>query len=66
MKDKEAKFEVINCQSFKGYVLHIGQLEEGQLSVGDEVIVTYDPVSILFWQGARAKFITGPPTTNKE
>jgi alanyl-tRNA synthetase len=52
MKDKEAKFEVINCQSFKGYVLHIGQLEEGHLSVGDEVIVTYDPVSVLFWQGA--------------
>ncbi|CAG8684656.1 11044_t:CDS:2, partial [Acaulospora colombiana] len=24
MKDREAKFEVINCQSFKGYVLHIG------------------------------------------
>jgi len=45
MKDKEAKFEVVNCQSFKGYVVHIGQLEEGQLTVGDEVIVTYDPVS---------------------
>lgn len=43
MKDREAKFEVVNCQSFKGYVLHIGQVEEGQLDVGDEVIVTYDP-----------------------
>lgn len=30
--DAEAKFEVTNCQGFKGYVLHIGNLEEGQLS----------------------------------
>ncbi|PVF97475.1 hypothetical protein CPB86DRAFT_807243 [Serendipita vermifera] len=42
MKDREAKFEVINCQSFKGYVLHIGQLDEGELHVGDEIIVSYD------------------------
>lgn len=44
VKDREAKFEVIDCQSFKGYVLHIGHLEEGQIDVGDVVIATYDPV----------------------
>jgi len=53
MKDKEAKFEVVNCQTFKGYVLHIGKVEEGELNVGDEVIVTYDPVSGLFQQGYK-------------
>jgi alanyl-tRNA synthetase len=44
VKDKEAKFEVIDCQSFKGYVLHIGHMEEGQMDIGDNVIATYDPV----------------------
>jgi alanyl-tRNA synthetase len=44
MKDREAKFEVIDCQSFKGYVLHIGQLDEGELHVGDEIIASYDAV----------------------
>ncbi|KAG8767542.1 Alanine--tRNA ligase, partial [Serendipita sp. 397] len=43
VKDGEAKFEVTNCQSFKGYVVHIGHLEEGELNVGDEVIATFDP-----------------------
>jgi alanyl-tRNA synthetase len=41
-KEGDAKFEVIDCQSFKGYVVHIGVLEEGQIIVGDAVIATYD------------------------
>ncbi|KAI5118930.1 hypothetical protein M0805_003754 [Coniferiporia weirii] len=40
--DGVAEFEVTNVQSFNGYVLHIGNLKYGQLSVGDEVTATYD------------------------
>ncbi|KAG8809492.1 Alanine--tRNA ligase, partial [Serendipita sp. 399] len=43
VKDGEAKFEVVNCQSYKGYVVHIGHLEEGEFNVGDDVIATFDP-----------------------
>ncbi len=41
-----ADFEVTNVQVFNGYVLHIGQLKYGQLSVGDNVISSYDEVSL--------------------
>ncbi|KAI0313011.1 tRNA synthetases class II (A)-domain-containing protein [Amylostereum chailletii] len=40
--DGVADFEVTNVQVFNGYVLHIGHLKYGQLSVGDEVISSYD------------------------
>ncbi|WVR09077.1 alanine-tRNA ligase [Kwoniella sp. DSM 27419] len=40
--DGKAEFKVGDCQVFNGYVLHIGQIEEGELKVGDEVICTYD------------------------
>ncbi|KAJ9127922.1 hypothetical protein QFC24_000207 [Naganishia onofrii] len=40
--DGEADFEVTDVQVYNGYVLHIGQLKEGELKVGDEVICTYD------------------------
>ncbi|KAJ9125168.1 hypothetical protein QFC22_000122 [Naganishia vaughanmartiniae] len=40
--DGEADFEVTDVQVYNGYVLHIGQLREGELKVGDEVICTYD------------------------
>ena len=40
--DGAADFEVTNVQSFNGYVLHIGHLKEGQLSVGDKVVSQYD------------------------
>jgi alanyl-tRNA synthetase len=43
--DGEADFEVTDVQVYNGYVLHIGQLKEGELKVGDEVICTYDEVS---------------------
>lgn len=43
--DGEADFEVTDVQVYNGYVLHIGQLKEGQLKVGDEVTCTYDEVS---------------------
>ncbi|KAH9171968.1 tRNA synthetases class II (A)-domain-containing protein [Lactarius sanguifluus] len=40
--DGVADFEVTNVQVFNGYVLHIGQLKYGQLSVGDAVVSSYD------------------------
>ncbi|KAH9022566.1 tRNA synthetases class II (A)-domain-containing protein [Lactarius pseudohatsudake] len=40
--DGVADFEVTNVQVFNGYVLHIGQLKYGQLSVGDTVVSSYD------------------------
>ncbi|EJD02604.1 uncharacterized protein FOMMEDRAFT_167809 [Fomitiporia mediterranea MF3/22] len=40
--DGVAEFEVTNVQSYSGYVLHTGILKYGRLSVGDEVIATYD------------------------
>ncbi|WVQ81256.1 alanine-tRNA ligase [Cryptococcus sp. DSM 104549] len=40
--DGKAEFKVEDVQVFNGYVLHIGQLEEGEIKVGDEVICTYD------------------------
>ena len=43
--DGVADFEVTNVQVFNGYVLHIGQLKYGQLSVGDTVVSSYDEVS---------------------
>ena len=42
--DGVAEFEVSNVQSFSGYVLHIGDLKYGQLSVNDEVVASYDEV----------------------
>jgi alanyl-tRNA synthetase len=43
--DGEADFEVTDVQVYNGYVLHIGNMKEGQLKVGDEVTCTYDEVS---------------------
>ena len=43
--DGDADFEVTNVQVFNGYVLHIGRLKYGQLSVGDSVVSSYDEVS---------------------
>ncbi len=43
--DGVAEFEVSDVQVFNGYVLHIGQLKYGSLSVGDEVVSSYDEVS---------------------
>ncbi|KAK4685281.1 alanyl-tRNA synthetase, partial [Tremellales sp. Uapishka_1] len=40
--DGNAEFRVEDVQVSNGYVLHIGQLEEGELKVGDEIIATYD------------------------
>lgn len=49
VKGREAKFEVIDCQSFKGYIVHIGHLDDGQINVGDAAIATYDQVFFFFW-----------------
>ena len=43
--DGVADFEVTNVQVFNGYVLHIGHLKYGKLSVGDSVVSSYDEVS---------------------
>lgn len=40
--DGVAEFEVSDVQVYNGYVLHIGQLKYGTLSVGDEVVSVYD------------------------
>jgi alanyl-tRNA synthetase len=45
--DGVADFEVEDVQVFSGYVLHIGRLKYGQLSVGDEVVSSYDEVRLM-------------------
>ncbi|KAL5615450.1 hypothetical protein BROUX41_005495 [Berkeleyomyces rouxiae] len=40
--DGVATFKVLDVQSFGGYILHNGYLEEGVLSTDDEVICEYD------------------------
>lgn len=42
--DGAADFEVTNVQIFNGYVLHIGHLKYGKLSVGEKVVASYDEV----------------------
>jgi len=43
--DGKAEFKVEDVQIYNGYVLHIGQMEDGEIKVGDEVVCTYDEVS---------------------
>lgn len=45
--DGFADFEVSNVQVYNGYVLHIGYLKYGNLSVGDKVVASYDEVNII-------------------
>ncbi len=45
--DGAADFEVSDVQVYSGYVLHTGRLKYGELSVGDEVISSYDEVRIF-------------------
>lgn len=40
--DGKAEFVVEDAQVFSGYVLHIGHLKYGELSVNDEVVVSHD------------------------
>lgn len=40
--DDVAEFEVTDVQVYNGYVLHTGSLKYGTLSVGDEVVSSYD------------------------
>ncbi|TPX48536.1 alanine---tRNA ligase [Synchytrium endobioticum] len=44
MIDDNAEFAVEDCQIFGGYVLHIGYLKYGNLSVGDEIVASYDEI----------------------
>lgn len=49
--DGVAEFEVTDVQVYNGYVLHIGQLKYGALSVGDEVVSSYDEVRDIVHAG---------------
>ncbi|KAL1405999.1 Alanine--tRNA ligase [Vanrija albida] len=40
--DGQAEFKVEDVQVFNGYVLHVGQLAEGEFKVDDAVIASYD------------------------
>lgn len=40
--DGQMEFKVDNVQVYAGYVLHTGELQEGELKVGDSVIAGYD------------------------
>ncbi|KAJ6593748.1 tRNA synthetases class II (A)-domain-containing protein [Mycena capillaripes] len=40
--DGVADFEVTNVQIYNGYVLHVGHLKYGHLSIGSEVVSSYD------------------------
>ncbi|KAI0749326.1 tRNA synthetases class II (A)-domain-containing protein [Daedaleopsis nitida] len=40
--DGVAEFEVTNVQVYNGYVLHIGNMKYGKLSIGDEIVSSYD------------------------
>lgn len=40
--DGKLEFNVSNVQVYAGYVLHTGNILEGKLNVGDEIIATYD------------------------
>jgi alanyl-tRNA synthetase len=43
LKNDKAIFKVEECKSpYKGIVAHIGELENGEINVGDELIVTID------------------------
>ena len=43
--DGVADFEVVNVQAYSGYVLHTGHLKYGALSLGTQVVASYDEVS---------------------
>ena len=45
--DGIAEFEVTNVQVYNGYVLHIGHMKYGKLTVGDEIVSSYDEVRAL-------------------
>ncbi|CAG8545966.1 2316_t:CDS:10 [Diversispora eburnea] len=40
--DGQAEFMVENVQIFAGYVLHIGYMKYGNLSISDEIVANYD------------------------
>ena len=46
-----AEFEVTNVQAFGGYVLHIGSMKYGTLTVGQDVTAMYEEVRAPFHFG---------------
>ncbi|KAI9278638.1 alanyl-tRNA synthetase [Phascolomyces articulosus] len=45
--DGETEFAVQDCQSFGGYVLHIGYIKYGQLKIDSEVEISFDDLRRL-------------------
>ncbi len=43
--DGKTAFRVVDTESFGGYVLHIGYLDYGHVTLNDKVICSYDEVS---------------------
>jgi alanyl-tRNA synthetase len=48
--DGQADFSVEEVQVYAGYVLHLGGMKYGQVSVGDKVLCVYDEVSFRHFQ----------------
>lgn len=67
--DGKAEFKVHDVQVANGYVLHIGQMEEGDFAVGDELVATYDEVSYFNCdqpdedEADKCSFVDGPSAT---
>ena len=53
--DGKVEFEVEDVQVFNGYVMHVGTLKEGQLSLNDQVTCTYDEVCLIGLVGRRMR-----------
>ena len=51
--DGKAEFKVEDVQVYNGYVLHVGQMEEGEMKVGDEIICTYDEAGYFLYRESR-------------
>ena len=67
--DGAAEFDVSDVQGFNGYVLHIGQMKYGSLTVGDEVLSTYDEVrkpSMKFGTELSQRLFAAPPLASPQ
>jgi alanyl-tRNA synthetase len=53
--DGKVEFEVEDVQVFNGYVMHVGTLKEGQLSLNNQVTCTYDEVGLIRLVGRRMR-----------
>ena len=56
--DDAAEFDVQDVQAYGGYVLHVGFMNYGSLSAGDEVICEFDEVSFSIPSSHSAKLFS--------